>query len=195
MKKLFIFLFSISLVFSSAAKREHADGVKSENTEKQLKKKAKKEKKMHKRKIKLMNQVLNQIGVSKEDQKRIHAMQEKYRKRMLVNREKMGQARKALGQLQQQKASPAEIELAIQKVTKLFGDQLRMIVKNRRAMEKILGEEKYRQFMKQARKQMRKHAGRRGADNNMQRRGQRKGGQSDRRGGRHGEGRPDQPKG
>jgi hypothetical protein len=188
-------------VFSSAAKREHADGVKSENTEKQLKKKAKKEKsaikekKMHKRKIKLMNQVLNQIGVSKEDQKRIHAMQEKYRKRMLVNREKMGQARKALGQLQQQKASPAEIELAIQKVTKLFGDQLRMIVKNRRAMEKILGEEKYRQFMKQARKQMRKHAGRRGADNNMQRRGQRKGGQSDRRGGRHGEGRPDQPKG
>ena len=201
MKKLFIFLFSISLVFSSFAKREYVNDAKNGNVEKQFKKHkdkvAAKEKKMHQRKIKLINQVLNQIGVSKEDQKKIHAIQAKYRKQMLANREKMSQARRELAQLQKQNASPAEIELAIQKVTKLFGDQLRMIVKNRRAMEKILGEEKYHQFMKQARKQMRKHMGEHKGmiDGKMQRRGRKKGPPSGRGGGHKGRGRSEQPKG
>ena len=167
MKTLFIFLFSISLVFSSDAKRKNPPNSNNEESTSQVKQGGNKsgdsarKQKMQQRKIKLMNETLSKIGVSKEDQKKIRKMQGKYRKRMFANREKMGKARKELVQLQKQKASDAEIELAIQKVTKAFGEKLRLIVKNRRDMEKILGEEKYRQFMKLARKQFRNHANRR----------------------------------
>jgi len=160
MKTIFILLCSTSLVLSSIAKKPDSTNSPKTQTEKKQKRTPAKNKKMQKRRMKLMGEILTKIDVSQPDQEKIRALQKKYRERMFKNRTHMEKARKKLALLQKQNASDAEIELAIQNITKVFGNQLRLLVKNRREMEKILGQTKYRQFMRLARKQFKNHPGR-----------------------------------
>ena len=108
------------------------------------------------RKYQFMDKALTEIGVSDEDMVKIHALQKEHREKMKVILERTNTARKKLSDLQKSKATEAELNAAIDEVTKTQGEQLKLLVRNRMEMEKILGEEKYTQLMDNARNQFRK---------------------------------------
>lgn len=114
------------------------------------------------RKIQFMNRVLTEIGVSEEDKLKISELQAEYRRKMKENAELIHAAREKLSQLQGTIATPVEIDAAIDEISAAQGAQLKILVHNQMEMEKILGKEKYANFMEKARKQFSKHGGRGG---------------------------------
>lgn len=117
--------------------------------------------KMHAQRLQLMEKSLEEIGITEEQRKQIAELQLTHREKMKSISQKADEARKNLSTLQDKGASEAELDTAIDAVTDAQSGQLKLLVKNRLEMEKILGKEKYTQFMDNARQQFRKH-GRRG---------------------------------
>lgn len=115
------------------------------------------------RKYQFMSKMLSNIGVSDDDKIKIRKLQEAHRQKMKANTKRSTSARKKLSRLQDQGANEKEIEAAIQDVVDAFAEQIRILVGNRREMEKILGKEKYALFMQDARAQFKKHGQRGGS--------------------------------
>ncbi|MBT8042112.1 MAG: hypothetical protein KJN98_03005 [Pontiella sp.] len=116
---------------------------------------------MQERRLQLMERSLDKIGVSEEQRNQIRQLQMAHGEAMKANSKQISEARKQLSKLQDDGASEAEIDAAIDAVTAAQADQLKILVRNRMEMEKLLGKEKYALFMDRARNQFRKH-GRRG---------------------------------
>jgi hypothetical protein len=104
-----------------------------------------------------MERILIEIGVEKEVRLQLRDLQTEHRKRVKDCQERLMEARKNLSDLEKENASDKQINKAIRKITKIQEEQLRMVVFNRRAMKSLLGEEKYEEFIKKARKEFQKH--------------------------------------
>jgi hypothetical protein len=115
------------------------------------------------RRYQFMNKALSDIGVSDEDKIKIRQLQDQHREKMKLNSERTNIARKKLSDAQEASADEAQIDAAIDEITKAQGQQLKILVRNRMEMEKILGKEKYGRFMDSARNQFRQHDRRGGA--------------------------------
>lgn len=115
----------------------------------------------HERKLQLMDRALDKIGVTEEQRAEIIKLQEQHRELMRSNMEQIKAARKKLSGLQDSGGTEAELDAAIQEVSDAQTTQLKILVRNRTQMESILGKEKFRQFMENARSQFQKH-GRKG---------------------------------
>ncbi len=113
------------------------------------------------RKYRFMDKSLTQIGVSEEDRIKIRELQDKHRGKMKNNMQRSNAAREKLSKLQDNGATEAELDAAIENMVNAQAEQIKILVRNRMEMEKILGKEKYARFMESARTQFRQH-GRRG---------------------------------
>ena len=109
-----------------------------------------------------MERELNRIGVTEEEKAQIIELQKKYKELMEANAQRMAMAREKLSKLQDEGAPMEVLEIAIQDVSAAQTEQLRILVRNRMEMERILGKEKYAQFMQNARTQYKKHGHRGG---------------------------------
>ena len=114
------------------------------------------------RRLQLMEKTLTDIGVTDEQRQQIKDMQAAFREEMKAASEKVNAARDQLHKLESSGASQEEIFAAIDAVSTAQSEQLKVLAKNRMAMEKLLGPEKFKQFMEAARTQYKKHGGRRG---------------------------------
>ncbi len=118
--------------------------------------------KMQQRRIQLLEKSLKKIGVTEEQRVQILALQKQMKESMKESSRKVDEARKNLSEIQDAGATMAEIDVAIDAVTQAQSEQLKIMVRNRMEMERILGKEKYRLFMDDARSQYRKHGQRGG---------------------------------
>jgi hypothetical protein len=117
--------------------------------------------KMKERRLQLMEKSLDKIGISEEQRTQIHELQKKHHEKMKEVSQKVAEMRAAVSKLEDAGASEAEVDAAIDALSIAQSEQLKVLVRNRREMEKILGKEKNALFMESARSQFRKH-GRRG---------------------------------
>lgn len=113
------------------------------------------------RRLQLMERELKRIGVTKDEKAQIKGLQKTHKEKMASNAQRIAMTREKLSKLLDDGASMDLLEIAIQEVSTAQTEQLRILVSNRIEMERILGKEKYAQFMKNARTQFKKH-GRRG---------------------------------
>lgn len=113
------------------------------------------------RQLQLMKKTLKEIGVSEEQGQQIAAMQQNHREAMKVVSMKVSEARKKLSELEKTGASEQVLYAAIDAVADAQAEQMKVLARNKIEMERILGPEKFRQFMEAARSQYRQH-GRRG---------------------------------
>jgi len=113
------------------------------------------------RRLQLMERELKRIGVTKEEKAQIKGLQKTHKEKMDANAHRIALTREKLSKLLDDGAPMDVLEMAIQDVSVAQTEQLRILVSNRIEMERILGKEKYAQFMKNARTQFQKH-GRRG---------------------------------
>ena len=111
--------------------------------------------------LQIMERELKRIGVTKEEKVKIKGLQKMHKKKMEANTQRIALTRETLSKLLDDGAPMDVLEMAIQEVSGAQTEQLRILVSNRIEMERILGKEKYAQFMKNARTQFKKH-GRRG---------------------------------
>lgn len=128
-----------------------------ENNRKRPERTEQQRKELQERRYQFMEKALNDIGVSDEDKIKIRKLQETHRQKMKENMERGIAARKTLSELQEKGATEEELDRAIEAVVGTMEEQLKILVRNRMAMEKILGKEKYTLFMQNARKQFHKH--------------------------------------
>ncbi len=108
------------------------------------------------RKYQFMNRALTKIGVSDEDKQKIRTLQSEHRRQIGVSKKRMEAAHSKLAWIQEIDATDVEIDIAIQEIAEAQTEQLKILVYNRREMEKILGKEKYAQLMEIARTQFHK---------------------------------------
>ncbi len=120
-------------------------------------------KEFRERHIKLMERVLNEIGVTEVQRAQIIALQDEHRKKMKENWMRINGARRELSRLQDSGADAQELEAAIQEVSDAQTEQLRILVRNRSEMERILGKEKNDLFMNKIRELYREHGRRPGS--------------------------------
>jgi hypothetical protein len=113
------------------------------------------------RRFQLMEKTLKEIGVSEEQKIKILEVQKKLRKDMGAANLKADEARENLSKLEKYGANEAVIYAAIDSVSEAQSEQMKILAKNKMQLERILGKEKYKQFMNAARTQYQMH-GRRG---------------------------------
>ena len=154
MKAKYMWILLACLVsFSTYAKQEGENPTNS--TPSKVEKKAKKAKKPGKpahREGVFLDRILREMNIGDEDRARIEKLQKKHMQQMRANGKQLAKARKNLTKLEQSNASKEELLQAVKKVSAAQEKQLRLLVLNRQQMKQILGEEKFAQFMKKARK-------------------------------------------
>ncbi len=109
------------------------------------------------RRLQLMDKALSKIGVTEEERIQVVKLQNKHRELMAANSQRAEKARNTLSRLQNEGASEAELDAAIDAVSAALAEQLKILVRNRMEMERILGKEKNDKLMESARVQFRKH--------------------------------------
>lgn len=109
------------------------------------------------RRLQLMEKTLEQIGITPEQRKQIIEMQVEHKKAMKRSYRAVNDERKKLSQLEESSASQEKIYAAIDAVSSAQAEQMKVLTRNRMEMERILGKEKFHEFMDVARKQYRKH--------------------------------------
>ena len=109
------------------------------------------------RQFAMMQKVLDEIGVTEEQCNQIEMLQKKHMRKMQKNFRRLHDARAQFSKLQDSMAPEEEIERAIDEIAMAQAEQLRILARNRRAMENILGKEKYELFMSRAHTIFREH--------------------------------------
>ncbi len=115
------------------------------------------------RRLQLMERELKKIGVTEQEKAQIIELQKMHKEKMMANEQHTAKLRERLSALLDEGAPMEVLEAAIQEVSAAQTEQLRILVGNRIEMERILGKEKYKKFMKNARMQYKKHGRRGGA--------------------------------
>lgn len=107
--------------------------------------------------LELMEKALERMGVTEEQRSQIVVLQQSHREKMKENMQRLNGARGNLSRLQESGAGETALDAAIHEVSEAQAEQLKILVHNRMEMERILGKEKYAQFMENARMQFRRH--------------------------------------
>ncbi len=107
--------------------------------------------------LELMEKALERMGVTEEQRGQIVVLQQSHREKMKENMQRLNGARSNLSRLQESGADATALDAAIHEVSEAQAEQLKVLVHNRMEMERILGREKYAQFMENARMQFRRH--------------------------------------
>jgi len=111
------------------------------------------------RRLDFMARVMKEVGISREEKAQLIKLQEDHRRLMEENNRKIRDARDYFEKLQREGASEEELNQAIDRITSLQAEQLRILMRHRRRMEEIIGKEKCEQMMKKAREQFRRYHG------------------------------------
>ena len=154
-KQLIIFLVS-AIAIPALAQNTNTYHKRSRRTEQQRKQ-------HQEQKYKFMDRILTRIGVSDEEKIKIRELQAEHRIKIETNKKRMEIAHVKLAWIQETDATDAEIDAAIQEVADAQTEQLKILVYNRRDMEKIIGKEKHAQLMEIARTQFHKRDRRSGS--------------------------------
>jgi hypothetical protein len=117
---------------------------------------------MDERRVQLMEKTLEEIGVSDEQQAQIIALQANLKKQMRESAMVLDESRKLLSELEKSGAAEGEIYAAIDVVADAQAEQMKILARNRIQMERILGKEKFAQFMDSARSKWHEHGRRSG---------------------------------
>ncbi|WP_372845473.1 hypothetical protein [Pontiella sp.] len=115
------------------------------------------------RRLQLMEKTLKEIGVSEEQKTQILELQKKLRNDMGAANLKADEARETLSKLEKSGAAEEVIYAAIDTISEVQSEQMKILAKNKMQLERILGKEKYKQFMNAARTQYQMHGRRGGA--------------------------------
>lgn len=116
---------------------------------------------LQERRLQLMEKTLKEIGITDQQRQQIKEMQLRHREEMKKASEVLDKARRNLSELEKNSATEKQIFKAIDLVATAQADQMKVLARNKMEMERILGKEKYGQFMEAARNSYRSH-GRRG---------------------------------
>lgn len=116
---------------------------------------------MQERRLAMMEKTLKEIGVSEEQKQQITAQQNRMKEEMRANYLLVEDNKKKLKILEQSGAPEADIFAAIDAVADAQAEQMKILARNRIQMERILGKEKFEQFMDQARSKWKEHGRRR----------------------------------
>jgi len=162
MKKLFMILAVSVLAFPAIAQETNQSG-SHRDKKNHPEWNGQKREQQQQRRLQLMERELKKIGVTKQEKAQIIALQKTHKERMMANEQRTAKLRERLSALLDEGAPMEVLEAAIQEVSAAQTEQLRILVGNRIEMERILGKEKYRKFMQNARAQFKKHGRRGGA--------------------------------
>lgn len=108
------------------------------------------------RHVRLFEWTLKKIGITEEQFGEVAQLQISYMKKMQQNTTRLNIARSKFQKLLEEGATEGELEKggelekAISEIADAQAEQLRILAQNRRAVEKILGREKYDRFMEEA---------------------------------------------
>lgn len=116
---------------------------------------------MRERRLEMMEKTLKDIGVTEEQQVQIMTVQTEMKEQMREAFLMVEAEKKKLSELEKSGASETEIFAAIDAVSAAQAEQMKILARNRIKMERILGKEKFDQFMDSARNKWQEH-GRRG---------------------------------
>jgi Spy/CpxP family protein refolding chaperone len=100
------------------------------------------------RELKLMEKALNEIGVTEEQRQQIITLQQTHMEKMKANWKRLNEARRKLSELEDSGASIEELDIAIEEISDAQSEQLKILVRNRKEMERILDKDKNKQLMK-----------------------------------------------
>lgn len=120
--------------------------------------------KMQERRLQMMEKTLKELGVTEEQKQQITELQTQMKEQMRENYLKMEERKKKLKDLENSGAPETEIFAAIDAVAENQAEQMKILARNRIQMERILGKEKFNQFMDKARNKWKEH-GRRSGQN------------------------------
>ncbi|QBG48587.1 hypothetical protein EGM51_14680 [Verrucomicrobia bacterium S94] len=118
--------------------------------------------KMNERRLQMLEKTLREIGVTEEQKLEITELQNQMKEQMRAAYLNIEDKKKKLKKLEEESAPQDEIFRAIDKVTAAQAEQMKILARNRIQMERILGKEKFRQFMNKARNRWKEHGRRDG---------------------------------
>ena len=116
---------------------------------------------MNERRLQMMEKTLKELGVTEEQKLQITELQNKMKEQMRAAFAHIEDQKQKLKALEEAGAPESEIFAAIDAVADAQAEQMKILARNRIQMERILGKEKFEQFMDKARNKWREH-GRRG---------------------------------
>ena len=116
---------------------------------------------MQERRLQMMEKTLKELGVTEEQKLQITELQNRMKEQMRAAYVKIEDEKKKLKALEDAGAPESDIFAAIDAVSLAQADQMKILARNRIQMERILGKEKFEQFMDKARNKWKEH-GRRG---------------------------------
>lgn len=116
---------------------------------------------MKERRVQMMEKALKDLGITKEQQQQITELQVQMKEQMRAAYMDIADKRKKLKELEGSGAPETEIFAAIDEVSEAQAEQMKILARSRIQMERILGKEKFEQFMDKARHKWKEH-GRRG---------------------------------
>ncbi|MDF7807144.1 hypothetical protein P4E94_06830 [Pontiellaceae bacterium B12219] len=167
MKKTLIILATIALAFPALAEqtneyRRSKDERKGERKYREYREMTPEQKaEMDERRVQLMEKTLAEIGVSEEQQAQIAELQANLKTQMRESSMLLDECRKNLSELEKIGAAEGEVYAAIDAVADAQAEQMKILARNRIQMERILGKEKFSQFMDCARSKWHEHGRRR----------------------------------
>ncbi|MDZ8118572.1 Spy/CpxP family protein refolding chaperone [Pontiella agarivorans] len=120
--------------------------------------------KMNERRLQIMEKTLKELGVTEEQKLQITELQNQMKEQMRAAYLDIEEKKKNLKKMEEESAPQDEIFAAIDEVTDAQAEQMKILARNRIQMERILGKDKFMQFMDKARNKWREHGGRRNGD-------------------------------
>jgi len=118
--------------------------------------------KMQERRLQMMEKTLKELGITEEQKLQISELQTQMKEQMRENYRNMQELKKSLKELEDSGAPETEIFAAIDAVAEAQAEQMKILARNRIQMERILGKEKFNQFMDKARNKWKEHGRRPG---------------------------------
>jgi hypothetical protein len=169
MKKTLIILATIAIAFPALAQqtnefRRSKEDRQGDRKYREFREMSPEQKaKMDERRVQLMENTLAEIGISEEQQVQIAELQANLKIQMRESSMLLDESRKNLSELEKNGAAEGEVYAAIDAVADAQAEQMKILARNRIQMERILGKDKFSQFMDCARSKWHEH-GRRGGE-------------------------------
>ncbi|MCF7848416.1 MAG: hypothetical protein K9M45_06160 [Kiritimatiellales bacterium] len=160
MKKMMLIILLSTLIVPLYAQETNAFRPKKDGPRKHVKKRGERPpggEEHQQRRLDFMAKVMDEVGVTEEEKTRLQELQDMHQRQMMQNNEKMRAIRERFDELQRTDASDEEIDQAINEITTVQAEQLRILLRHRREMEKIIGKEKNDKMMERARDMFRQY--------------------------------------
>jgi superfamily II RNA helicase len=110
--------------------------------------------------VRFKQKMLDSLEISEHQREQVEQLQQSFSTEMSELMKASSVGRKELDQLLEKQVANEELEKNITELTQLKAKQLRLIIRNRKQMERILGKAKADEFMQIARKKYEESRGR-----------------------------------